>query len=360
VNRRRIAIGVSSISGLAVVAAGAMSMFASSGGSTSAVNPHAAPVAAVTGSAGLTRQAGTAQLDTVVTVASPAVAAHGSTPAAPAQTLTMHGSGLVDFGKQVGAVDLTVPNGGLQEVLTPGTLYVRRAPAAQNAASPVKGWTRMDTAKVSDGNLISGGATDPSLVFAMLGGTQQDVKYMGQDMVRGVPVAHYQGTLDLAQAAAALTGDVKGIASGAASGAASAKTTGATTAAAVIQTPAAADEKALGNAARAFATTKVPFDAYLDAQGRLRRFVANFSYLLASPGKPVVHVTSATELYSFGTPVTVVAPTGAPTASGKTGAAGAAGATGAAGTTPTASQSPSSRRATTPTAHSSSPTSSHK
>lgn len=280
-NRRRIAIGVSSVSGLAVVAAAAMSMFGS-GGSADAVDLHASPAAAVAGSAAATRQAQTAQADTVVTVASPAIPAQGKAPAQPAQTQTMHGSGLFDLGKQVGSLDLTAPTRTLKEVLTPSTVWVRRvaAPATQTAAAvPASAWSQTATANVSDGDVISGGATGPSLVFAMLGGVQPGVREVGQDVVRGVPVAHYQGTLDLAKSAAALTG-----------------------------ADSAAAKQALTNAAHAFLTTEVPFDVYLDAQGRVRRFVASFSFSEGGASKAVVQVTSATELFGFGTPVTVVTP----------------------------------------------------
>lgn len=327
-NRRRIAIGVSSVSGLAVVAAGAMSMFGS-GGSANAVDLHATPVAAVTGSAGVTARAGTAQTDTVVTVANPAVPAQGKTPAVAPQTLTMHGAGLFDFAKQVGSVGLTVPTGALDEVLTPATVYVRRsakAATATAAAVPASAWSRTGTAAIPDGDVISGGVTDPSLIFAMLGGVQPGVLDVGQEVVRGVPVAHYQGTLDLAQAASALSGP------------ASAKDAEAA--------DAAADKQALTNAAHAFTTTKVPFDAYLDAQGRLRRFVATFSFLEGGPTKPVAQVTSATELYGFGTPVTVVAPKTTPATTSAT--------------TPAPAESTPGHHATTPSAHPTSPTRSHK
>ena len=280
-NRRRIAIGVSSVSGLAVVAAGAMSIVGT-GSSANAVDLHASPAAAVVGSAAATRRAETAQADTVVTVATSAVPAQGKTPAKPAQTLTMHGSGLFDLGKQVGSLDLTVPTGTLNEVLTPSTVWVRRSatPATPTAAAvPASAWSQTATANVSDGDMISGGATSPSLVFAMLGGVQPGVLEVGQDVVRGVPVAHYQGTLDLAKAAAALTGP-----------------------------DTAADKQALTNAAHAFLTTKVPFDVYLDAQGRVRRFVASFSFSEGGVSKAVVQITSATELFAFGTPVTVALP----------------------------------------------------
>jgi hypothetical protein len=328
VNRRRIAIGVSSVSGLAVVAVGAMSMFGA-GGAANAVDLHATPVAAVTDSAAATVQAGTAQTDTVVTVANPAVAAQGKTPAVAPQTLTMHGAGLFDFGKQVGSVGLTVPTGALDEVLTPGTVYVRRsakAATATAAAVPASAWSRTATAEVPDGDVISGGVTDPSLIFTMLRSVQPGVREVGQEVVRGVPVVHYQGTLDLAQAAAALSGPAAARNAGAAD--------------------AAADKQALTNAAHAFTTTKVPFDAYLDAQGRLRRFVATFSFLEGGPTKPVAQVTSATELYGFGTSVTVVTPPAtAPTTHP---------------TTPAPAESSSGRRSTTPSAHPTSPSRSHK
>lgn len=309
-NRRRIAIGVSSVSGLAVVAAGAMSMFGS-GGSANAVDLHASPAAAVAGSAEATQRAETAQADTVVTVASPAIPAQGKTPAKPAQTLTMHGSGLFDLGKQVGSLDLTVPTGTLNEVLTPSTLWVRRGaiPATPTAAAlPASPWSQTATANASDGEVISGGATEPSLVFAMLGGVQPGVLEVGQDVVRGVPVAHYQGTLDLGKAAAALTGP-----------------------------DAAASKQALTNAAHAFLTTRVPFDVYLDARGRVRRFVASFSFSEGGASKPVAQVTSATELFAFGTPVTVVLPKA-----------------------PAPAQTTPGHHSTTPSAHPTSPTRAHK
>lgn len=328
-NRRRIALGVSSVSGLAVVAAGAVSMFGS-GGSANAVDLHATPAAAVSDAAGATEKAGTAQIDTVVTVATPAVPAQGRTPAVPTQTQTMHGTGGFDFGKQMAAIDVTLPTETLNEVLTPATVYLRRSATAatpKTAAVPATPWTWMATAGMPDGNLFSDGATQPSLVFAMLGGTQPGVKYVGQDVVRGVPVAHYQGTLDLTQAAQAL------------SASAAAKT--------AAGTAAAAEKQTLTNAARALITTKVPFDVYLDAQGRLRRFVGIFSsHIERGAARPVAQITSATEVYGFGTPVTVVRPSGAVAAPSGVGR-------------PSGSQSSPAHRST-PSAHPTSHTRSHK
>jgi len=351
VNRRRITIGLSSLSGVAVVTAGAMSMF-SSGGSANAVDLHSTPLAAVTGSGAATRQAGSAQADTTETIASPAAPAQGSTPAVPAQTQSVHGSGLFDFTKRAGQVDLTMANGGMQEVLTPTTVWVRST--SQGATPSAKNWTGMSTDKMSDGNVVTGGATDPDLVFAMLGGTQPDVRYIGQDQVRGVPVAHYQGTLDLQQAAAALPATTPAVA------------TAAETDTGMGNTPIAdaAAKKALSNAAQEFTTPKVPFDVYLDAQGRVRRFVGTFS-IAKGPNKQVAQVTSATELFGFGTPVTVVTPSVAPTQNVAPAASGTAGAKGAKGATSanpdsTAAKGEAGHHSTTPSEHSPSPGRAHK
>jgi hypothetical protein len=287
VNRRRIAIGVSSVSGLAVVAVSVMNMF-SSGGPANAVDLHTTPIAAVTAAGGATDRAGTAQVDSLLTMTTPAEPAQGKSAPVPAKTATMHGVGLYDFGKQNGTIDLTLGTGALEEVLTPAALYMRSATppaAAGKEAAPAKAaWTRVDSEKSSDGNLVSGGVINPALAFAMLAAAQPGVKTVGQDQVRGVPVAHYQGTLDLQQAATAP--DPAG----------------------VRPEDAAAVKKALANAARAFATTKVPFDAYLDEQGRLRRFVAVFSFAMPTQPKSVAQVTAATELFGFGTPVAVTVP----------------------------------------------------
>lgn len=275
-NRRRIAIGVSSVSGLAVIAAGALNMF-SAGSSAQAVNLHATPVAAVNATGAATGNAGSAQVDTLLTMSTPAIPARGKNPAVPAKSATMHGTGSFDFASGRGRIDLAVPNApdsGAEEVLTPSALYIRTTAAPPTAATTAKGWQEVEIAKSPDGGVVSAGAIDPELVFAMLAGTDPGAKYVGQDEVRGVPVAHYQGTLDLQQAA--------GVAG-------------------------AAAKQALTNAARAL-SPKVPFDAYLDAQGRLRRFVAQFGYKVPASPDTVVNVTSATELFGFGTPVDVTVP----------------------------------------------------
>jgi hypothetical protein len=311
VNRRRIAIGVSAASGVAILAGIAAVQMSSGGAGTQRVQLAGTPTAAVRAAGPATAEAKTAQVDTIVTMRTPAVPANGATPAAAAMTTTMHGTGFFDFSRSVGQMDLSTAKGSVQEVLTPAELFVRTAPpstashgqtqAAAPAAAADKGWMASDIGRVFDGNLVTGGSTDPGMVFAMLGGVQPDVKLVGQEKVRDVQVAHYHGTLDLADAANALSAPSVGPSAGPA-----AKPSAPVDPAAAAN--AAADKKALTNASRAFRTTKIPFDAYLDGDGRLRRFVASFSFVVPGPNKVVAEVSSATDLFGFGIPVNVVTP----------------------------------------------------
>ena len=293
-NRRRIVIGVAAASGVAVLSMAAVQMSGGAPVPKGGVQLAAAPVAAVRAAGTATASARTAEVDTIVTMTTPPIAAKGASPAVPSKTTTMHGTGLFDFSRDVGKVDLTTAVGAIQEVLTPGALYVRSAPQA----AAVKGWYKSDTSRLSDGNLVLGGSTDPGIALAMLGGVQSDVKLVGQEKVRDVPVAHYQGTLDLGAAVAA---------------AAPAATSGTAPVGQAAAANTAADRKALSNAARSFLTPKIPFDAYLDGDGRLRRFVARFTYVVPGPSRVAIEVTSSTDLFGFGIPVVVSTPTAAAT-----------------------------------------------
>lgn len=62
---------------------------------------------------------------------------------------------------------------------------------------------------------------------------------------------------------------------------------------------------ALAAAAKGFAKDTVPFDAYLDGEGRLRKVRHQFSF--SNQGRTVA-VASTTLLYGFGVPVEVTLP----------------------------------------------------
>jgi hypothetical protein len=112
---------------------------------------------------------------------------------------------------------------------------------------------RVDTRTLSDGNLVTGGATDPLVAAELLRGARK-VTYVGAEQLDGVRVRHYRG----------VTAAEKG-----------------------------------------FAKRDVPFDAYLDEQGRLRKVEHHFSFV---NGGRTVDVASTTVLYGFGVPVAVKLP----------------------------------------------------
>ena len=103
---------------------------------------------------------------------------------------------------------------------------------------------RVDTASLADGNVVTGGATDPLAAAELLRGARE-VTYRGKVRLHGVKVRHYSGTTDIGGAAAA----------------ASART-----------------KPALTAAEKGFTTDRVPFDAYLDDAGRLRKVRERFHF----------------------------------------------------------------------------------
>ena len=250
--------------GLATAAlAGALTLTACSG-SGDTVSVAANPVAAV-------RSAGTAstKIDSADVATSVSMTVDGRTD-------QFSGTGAFSFTRQVGSITLTVPpdvstHSTLDEIITPSTLYMR--PSGSNGK-----WVRVDSDRLADGDLISAGYTSPVLAFALLGGAGaagDSVHYVGQDKVYDVPVAHYSGTLDLTAAAASAPASAKA---------------------------------ALTAASRSFSTRTVPFDVYLDAQGRMLRFVAHFAFPATAPQKGTVSIVSSTDLYGLDKPVTVATP----------------------------------------------------
>ncbi len=145
----------------------------------------------------------------------------------------------------------------------------------RGAGVPDDKWVRVETASLSDGNLVTGGATDPFAAAEVLRGTRT-ATYVGRTELAGTEVRHYRGTADLAQAARGAS---------------------------------RANKKALAAAAEGFATAEVPFDAYLDDEGRIRKVRHRFSFANGhEDGSGTVDVASTTLLYDFGAAVRVRLP----------------------------------------------------
>ncbi|MFB6564233.1 MULTISPECIES: hypothetical protein [unclassified Streptomyces] len=251
--------------GEAVLAAGvtlAVTTMTGCAGDTGDGRPPADAAAVVRGAADALARTGSARARTAMEMAT------GGT------RVTIRGEGGVDFKKRMGQLLVMLPadvkgkaeHRPITELLVPGALYMKN----RGAGVPDDKWVRVDTTTLNDGNLVTGGATDPLVAAELLKGAQE-VTYVGETEVAGTKVRHYRGTTDIGRAAASASPEVRG---------------------------------ALEAAAKGFSTDTVPFDAYLDEEGRLRKVRHRFTYV----NNGVIDVSSTTLLYGFGTPVTVVLP----------------------------------------------------
>ncbi|MFD9721920.1 hypothetical protein [Streptomyces sp. NPDC059076] len=189
--------------------------------------------------------------------------------------VTLHGEGRYDFARGMGRLTVTLPEdlAGAEEhrpvveLLAPGALYMKN----RGAGVPADKWVRIDTSTLADGNLVTGGATDPLTAAELLRGAG-DVVYLGEKVFEGGAVRHFRGSTDLSRAAR-------------------------------VARPAA--RPALAAAAKGFARDRVAFDVYLDDEGRMRKVRHRFTF---ANGDGTVTVTSITVLDGFGLPVAVRLP----------------------------------------------------
>ncbi|WP_406217548.1 hypothetical protein [Streptomyces canus] len=183
--------------------------------------------------------------------------------------VTIRGEGVYDFRERLGRLKVMLPQDPagtsehqpITELLAPGALFMKN----RGAGVPADKWVRVDTATLSDGNLVTGGATDPLAAAEVLRGTRT-ATYVGTTELAGTEVRHYRGTADLAAAAKGASG---------------------------------ANRSVLAAAAKGFATAAVPFDVYLDDQGRIRKIRHRFSFVNGQR-QGTVAVASTTLLYDFG------------------------------------------------------------
>lgn len=225
--------------------------------------------------------------------------------------VTIRGAGVYDYRKHLGRLKVLLPQDAsgkqghrpITELLAPGALYMKN----RGAGVPDDKWVRVDTASLPDGNLVTGGATDPMAAAELLRGAQE-AEFVGETELAGTPVLHYRGIADIGRAAGAAS---------------------------------KWNRSALAAAAKGFSNDRVPFEAYVDDEGRLRKILHRFSFTNDDEGNPVatdeaskgggkgdsegdgkggdkngrgsggkgdVDVASTTLLYAFGTPVNVSLP----------------------------------------------------
>ena len=184
-------------------------------------------------------------------------------------TVDIKGQGEFDYAKRVGHFSMTMPGGvgTIDEILLGDTLYLR-------VPSQGGSYYTLPFSEVVGTQL--GSSTDPTAGLQALMGISNDVKRLGTVTVRGAKTTHYRGTYDLKAAVAKVGGIAK---------------------------------RVLESTLASGAPTIVPFDAYIDDSGRLRKLDQTFN--MTSPKLPgqKVHVQSTLELYDFGVKVSVQKPT---------------------------------------------------
>lgn len=185
------------------------------------------------------------------------------------QHVLITGIGAFDYSSNQGMIDLHLAGaaGGkgvtIAERITGGNLFL----ALPNAPGSFYKIKLSDAAGTS---LASG--TDPSSSLSTLAGVSNSVTKVGTETLRGTATTHYRGTIDVKKALTKLTG---------------------------------ANHDLVQKSLLANGVTVLPFDAYLDGQGRLRKFVQHVS--VTSKGQKA-ESTSTVELYDFGTKVVVLEP----------------------------------------------------
>ncbi|MEE1942717.1 hypothetical protein V1L54_25475 [Streptomyces sp. TRM 70361] len=201
--------------------------------------------------------------------------------------VVIRGTGVFDYGTRTGLLRVVPPpvpkapaagedrRRPVTALVTPGALYL----GDRGAGVPAGKWVRVDAATLPDGNLVTGGATDPITAAELLRGVRS-VSFRGEERLHGEAVRHYRGTVDLAAAARSARPPWR-------------------------ESPAAA--------AAGLSRRTVPFDAYVDGRGRLRKIRQRF-VLPSAAGGPggaagqEVPVVSTTTLYGFGVPVEIALP----------------------------------------------------
>lgn len=194
-----------------------------------------------------------------------------STTSIGAQDVTASGEGAYDYTKQSGQLTFVLPgrggqrSGGKVELRILGNDLYLMAPQEPGAFFKL---LVSDLAGTAFGN-----STDPVAVLQALDGVGT-VTTVGTERVRDVETTHYSGEYDVAQALAKAQGAAKLIL----------KTT--------LQT-----------------AQRVPFDVYLDQQGRVVKFEQRVQLPASAQtgGQPLVS-TFLLELFDFGTPVNVSVP----------------------------------------------------
>ena len=178
------------------------------------------------------------------------------------------GEGVFDNASRSGEMTFTLPGGAgeLRQVIVGDTLYMQ-LPNEPGSFYELRLSDLVDTSLA--------GTADPTAGLQALAAANDDVVEVGTEQVRGMTTTHYRGTYDVEKSLQVVKG---------AAGELLKKTLGDTD------------------------LTAVPFDAYVDEQGRLVRMDQALSLDSPQLQGQQVDVSTRVELYDFGVEVDVEAP----------------------------------------------------
>jgi hypothetical protein len=187
-----------------------------------------------------------------------------------------HATGILDAGHSAVAMTVTGGSSG-QIVIARNKLYVK-LPRAQRALLKGKRWAKIDLVKAAkssnaDINQLSG-SLDPTNQLDQLRAVGQ-VERVGSDTIRGTATTHYHAIVDLEKALRLKPRKAR-----------------------------AGLQHSIDALKRQIHSTKLPIDAWIDSQKRLRRMTADFAHL----------GSMRMDLYDYGSGLRVAVPPASQTA----------------------------------------------
>ncbi len=173
---------------------------------------------------------------------------------------------------------------GVMEMVIDGDVVYMKSPLFAMLGDEDKPWQRIDAEDLQEGGAMSGGAqSDPGEFLAFLEAAGDDVTEVGTEEVRGVETTHVTATLDLQKMLADAPADEQ----------------------------AELEQQLEGLGAAADTFTEIPAEAWIDADGYVRRFTMDFDFSGAAEADPElagVTMTMTIELYDFDEPVDIEIP----------------------------------------------------
>lgn len=214
------------------------------------------------------------------------------TMSTPRGEVTMDAEGAYDFAHSKGEMTMTMElpeaageMGGTQtiDMVFEDLVVYMKYPMMSQLAPGSKPWIRLDLEVIGResgmdfGSMMQSGTSDPSQMLEWLRGVSGDVEVVGEEEVRGAPATHYAGTIDFDKVA--------------------------------DQAPAEVREQlkaSISTMTKAIGTSTVPFDVWIDDQGRAVRMEQSFDFTGGATEEASMSIT--VDIFDFGTEVDIQIP----------------------------------------------------